>query len=233
MASSTVASRTPRPRHTVDNDDAVMARALAFSTWARNNARVILYTAAAVLLAAGAALYVRYYRAERQAAAATDFMEVQQKVTTEATPQAVKDLNAFIGKHDGTNEADEARLALAELHLRGNDAKAALPPLREVAGRSGSPLSIQGGMMLAAAQAQAGDLAAAEKTYLDTGDRGTLDFQRMEAWNEAALLREQAGNWKGAAELYEKMVPLTDKGSLERSITEMRLAEARGHAAGK
>ena len=53
-----------------------------------------------------------------------------------------------------------------------------------------------------------------------------MDFQRAEALNQAAILQEGAGNWQGAADLYREMLKDTKEGTMDRSIIEMRLAEA-------
>lgn len=52
-----------------------------------------------------------------------------------------------------------------------------------------------------------------------------------EALNQAALLQEGAGNWQGAADLYREILKDTEEGTVDRSVIEMRLAEAEGHLA--
>jgi hypothetical protein len=70
-------------------------------------------------------------------------------------------------------------------------------------------------------------------TYTRVADEARLDFVREEALNSAALLREQAGDYTRAAELYRQLIGMTEEGSFQRSLYEMRLAEAEGRARGQ
>ncbi len=93
-----------------------------------------------------------------------------------------------------------------------------------------SPVGVQAALLLAAAQASAGNPAEAIATYLRVADGAELGFRRAEALTSAATLRAQAGDFAGAADLYGRAVELTEEGSLERSIYEMRRAEALARA---
>ena len=85
-------------------------------------------------------------------------------------------------------------------------------------------------LVLGAALAQAGKRQEAIDTYLKLAKHADLAFMKRNALNQAALLREQAGDWKGAAELYTQMLDGLDKGTAERQIAEMRLAEVQARA---
>ncbi|MDQ3556368.1 MAG: hypothetical protein M3409_06285, partial [Gemmatimonadota bacterium] len=92
------------------------------------------------------------------------------------------------------------------------------------------PLGAQGALLLAAAQAEAGQRDAAISTYLRIAGEAPMRFRQEEALSQAALLRQQGGDAAGAAELYRRLLELAEEGSLERGVYEMRLAEAEGQA---
>ncbi len=227
MASPSVASRSRRVA--ADPDDAAIARAIAFSAWARKNARRIMIVAGVVLAAAAVLLYMRYLAANKAEAASRRFLEIQQTVETGNPAAAEKELQTFVTAYDGTVEADEARLALAEIHLRANAPKKAVPLAQAVA-EGDSPLSIQGSLLLAAAHAAAGDRAAAVRTYEAAAEEATLRYQKLEALTGAAMLHEQANDFTAAAAIYKRTIELTEEGSMDRSVMEMRLAEAQARA---
>jgi predicted negative regulator of RcsB-dependent stress response len=229
MASS-VASRSSRARSTVETDDVVMARALAFADWARRNAQVILTAAAIVVLGASVYMYYRYYQSHREGRAGAEFLNVAAEARAGGNEQlAARDLDNFSHKFDGTVEADQARLLLAQIKLKGNRPKEALPILQTVAG-NGTPVRVQGMIMLGAAQAAAGDVKAAADTYQKAADEAKSPFERSQALRELALLNEQRGDWNGAVAAWQKLVDGSQKGAQDRAEYEMRLAEAQAHA---
>lgn len=228
MATRTATTPARRPHNTVDSDDAVMLRAAELSAWAQKNARMIMTAAVVVLLTVGGFLYYRMYQASRAERAAAQFLQVGQAAATGEGAQARTELQAFIRRYDGTREADEARVMLGGIFLKENQPRQAVAPLREVAGGD-SPLSFQARMLLGAALNRDGKRAEAIQTYLDAAGDADLQYQRNEALNEAALLREQAGDWRGAAELYQRMLQDAEKGSMDESILQMRLTEAQSH----
>jgi predicted negative regulator of RcsB-dependent stress response len=228
MASRTAPATTRRPQTAVDSDDAVMLRAAELAAWAQKNARVIIAAAVVVLLTVGGFLYYRLYQASRAERAAAQFLQVGQAAATGEGAQARGELESFIRRYDGTREADEARVMLAGIHLKENQPRRAIAPLREVTGGD-SPLSFPARMLLGAALHRDGKRDEAIQTYLDAAGDADLQYQRNEALNAAALLREQAGDWRGAAELYQRMLRDAEKGSMDESILQMRLTEAQSH----
>lgn len=232
MASTSVASRSDRHYH-VDPDDRATQRAMAFAAWAKRNRTMIIAAAVIALVLVAGILYYRYDQARQRADASAAYMSVQQAAETAGNPAAVtRQLTNFIAAHSGTPEAAEARLALAEIHLRGNEPQKAIEVLREPAAGS-SPLAVQAAMLLGAAQAEAGQREAAIQTYTQAAERAEAPYLRNEALTEAALVYEQAGNWKGAAELYRRVVDASEKGTMDRTIAEMRLTEAEARAGGR
>lgn len=230
MAAPSTASR-PRTRDVADSDDIVAARALQFAEWARRNARWILIGGVVALLLGAGLFYYRVDRAQRAERAAAQFATVSTTAASGNTALAVRDLQAFIGRFGGTTEADEARILLARIHLESGQAARAIPVLQGFASNIGdSPLHTSGALLLGAAQAEAGQRDAAIATYLRVADGATTDFLKEEALAEAATLREIAGNYAGAAELYSRLAALAEEGSLDRSVYEMRVAEAEARA---
>ncbi len=226
MASSSHAARARRPSPAaLEQDDAFAARAAQLAAWAKKNARIIMIVTAVAAVAVAAFLYVRLSQAARERAASAQYLNVAAAAQSGVT--GAPQLETFIRSYDGTTEADEARLEVARVYLGANQPQKALPHLRAVAG-SGGRLEYQGKMALAAALAQTNDRAGALRTYNEAAESAPLLFQRQEARSQAALLHEAAGDWKAAADLYRQMLADTEAGSVDRSIVEMRLAEAEG-----
>lgn len=230
MATQSVASRSRRP---ADADDVVVGRALEVADWARKNARAIVIAVVALFVLVGGLLFLRILRAQNLERAATAYLQLQQQVAV--NPQgATQALSAFVQAHDGTPYADEARLHLAAQHLQAGQPRQAIPVLQPLAAELGdSPLAGQAGLLLATAQSAAGDRNAALQTYLRVADQAELGFQKQEALANAALLREEANDFAGAAELYARLAEEAPEGSLERSVFEMRRAEAAARAAAR
>ena len=226
MASPSVARRPTRTE--VDTDDALAMRAAELAAWAQRNVRLILTAAVAALLGVGGYLYYQWSQAQRADRAAIQFLQVQSSAGAD-TVAIVRELESFVRRFDGTVEADEARLQLGETYLRRNQAPKALEILRPLAG-SGSPMAFQAQKLVAAAQNASNQRDQAIRTYLDAADDTDLAHQRLDALSEAAVLREQAGDWRGAAELYRRMTAETEEGSPERAVLELRITEAEARA---
>lgn len=233
MASPSVASRSKRPARPVESDDVVLARALQFSAWARRNARLIIALAVVAAVAVGGYIYYRIWEAQRAEKASIRFMQVEQTVMSGNATLAERDLKDLIHRFDGTDEADEARLMLAKIYLDGGQPKKAVPILEAATDNLKSPIGVQRSMLLATAQTLAGDREGAVKTYQRVGDDAPMQFQREEALQDAALLREQTGNYAAAAQIWRRLADGAEEGSFQRSLFEMRAAEAEGHAQGK
>jgi predicted negative regulator of RcsB-dependent stress response len=232
MAAQSLASRSGRPARAPDSEDAVIARALEFSQWAQRNARILVIATILGILLIGGTIYYRSYQAERAERAAADFMALEQTAAAAPDPTLVAaDLERFASRYDGTAYADEARVLLARIRLEEGQIEQAIPPLEAAARRMGrTGIGGQAGLLLAAAHEQAGNLEAADATYLRVSREARFDFERQQALEAAAMLRQTAGNYAGAAELYRQLAAEAEAGSMERSIFEMRLAEAEQQA---
>jgi tetratricopeptide (TPR) repeat protein len=230
MSAQSVAPRS-RPTRPVDSDDAVISRALEFSNWARANIRMIVIGAVLVAVVVGGLLWWRYDRAQRLERAAAEFQMVEQQVATGNIPLVQQELARFVTRFSGTPYADEAALLLGQLHLQAGNTQQAIDVLREPAGRiRRGAMGAQAAMLLAAAQQAGGDIAGAEATYLRVANEAEMTFRQQEALNAAAALREEAGNLAGAAELYGRLAQMSEPGSMDRAVFEMRQAEVQAQA---
>jgi predicted negative regulator of RcsB-dependent stress response len=232
MAAPTLASRSRRPPQGPDTEDVVLARAIEFSQWAKRNARIIIIVAVLAAISIGGLIYYRTVQAERTASAAADFMVLEQTVPQLDAATGAADLQRFIATYDGTVYADEARVLLGQIHLQEGEAQQAVSVLEPAAGRAGrSPVGAQAGLLLGAAHAQLGNAEAAADAYLSVSRDARFEFERRQALEAAAVLRADAGNYAGAADLYRDLVGMTEEGTMERSVYEMRLAEVEHRAA--
>lgn len=218
----------------VDPDDAFTLRAAEFTDWARTNIRLIVGGAVLIAVLVGGLLYYRVYREDRLARAATEFVRLQQTAASGNAALATRDLDRFVARYDGTAYADEARIALAQLHLQQDQPARAVEVLGAADAEVGdAALGAPVALMLAAAQQAAGQADAAIATYLRVADGAELKMHRAEALQTAAVLRTEAGDLDGAAELYRRLVDSFEEGSFERQLYGMRLAEVEASAAGR
>jgi predicted negative regulator of RcsB-dependent stress response len=230
MASSTVA-RSRLPQSKLDSEDALALRAAELSQWARRNARMVIGIAAVALVVVGGLLVWKYSQSQKRAAAGERLLAMSANPAL-LTSAGTRELETFIRQYDGTPEADEARLLLAQSLLDQRQPAKAVPHLRKVAD-GGGKLASQGAMMLGSTYAQAGDRAAAIRSYTQAADKAGMKYQRFEALGQAAVLHEQAGNYKAAADIYRGLLDASEKGSQQATIIEMRMTEALAHAGGR
>lgn len=226
MASPSVARRTSRTP--VESDDVVMMRAAELAAWAQKNARAVIIGSAVLVLALGGFLYYQVYKSQRAERAATAFLNVQSTLGTD-TVAVSRQLETFASNYDGTAEAAEARILSAQLWLARGDANRAIATVRPAAD-GGTTVKDQARMVLASALAAAGKGPEAISAYLDVARGSKLAYLKQDALNQAAALREQANDWKGAAELYAQAIETTEKGTAERAIVQLHLTEAQAHA---
>lgn len=228
MASSSTVARSRQSHSALHPDDAMALRAAALSAWAKKNARMIIGIAAVALVVVGGLLVWKYTQGQRQAAAAENLLSLRANPTV-TTAAGTRQLEGFIQQYDGTQEADEARLMLAESRLNAGNPRAAVNDLTRLAG-SGSALAAQAGMMLGSAHAQAGDRAAAIRAYEQAAEKARAKYQRVEALGQAALQHEVGGNFAAAAEIYRRVLAETEPNSEAAAQVEMRLTEALARA---
>ncbi len=208
----------------------LLLRAAEWTEWARRNARLVIGGTVIGLVLLSGLLYYRIQQGQRAEKAAAEFAAVQATGASGNVALAQRDLERFISRYGATTEGSEARIALAQLHMNRGEPRRAIPVLQPIAGDLGQTLGPQAAMLMGAAQAEAGDRPVAIATYLRVADGSAPGFLRDEALRNAAMLRELAGEYRDAAELYRRLVQNSKEGSFERSFYEMRLAEAEGRA---
>lgn len=214
-------------------DDAFVARLLELTAWAKSNARVLAVVGAVLIVAASAALYYRNYRSTLHAQATTQLIEVRQTVVSGNRALAIRDLEAFTKRFDGTSAADEARLLLAQLFLLDGQAEKAVSTVQSMAGKIDEPLGVQSAFLLAAAYEASQKADQAEAVYLRIADEAPFAHQQREGLDHAARLRQERGDAAKAAELYQRLVEMSKESTPERAVYELRLAEARAQASSK
>lgn len=212
------------------SDDALTAKLLQLILWAKRNLRVLTTAAVVIVLATMATTYSLNMREARSAEAVLQLNEVRQTALSGNHALALRDLESFIARFSGTASADEARLLLAQIALESGEAANAIEVLQPVARKSDTPLGTSAAFLLAAAYEQNGDATQAETTYLRIADQARLGYQRREALEQAARIQEAQGDAAKAVELYQRLVSETQENTPERSIAELRLAEATARA---
>lgn len=225
----------PNVRPSPDADDVMLSRALRFSEWARTNIRIIIAGAVITALALAALFYFGFYQPrEREARAAAAFLQLDQTVASGNVALATSDLQKYIRAHRGTVYARQAEIELAQLHLQQNQPKEAVAVLQGAVDEiDDSPVGAQAALLLGDAQAAAGDREAAIRTYLAVAEQADFEFRRVEALVSAAELRSLAGDFAGAAELYQRLVDSAEEGSADRTVFQMRMTEAQAKAQAK
>jgi predicted negative regulator of RcsB-dependent stress response len=226
MASPSVARRTSRTP--VETDDVVMMRAAELAAWAQKNTQAVIIAAVLLVATLGGIIYYRMYSAQRAERAATAFLNLQATLGSD-TVAVTRQLGTFANNYDGTVEAAEARILAAQLWLAKGDANKALEAVRPAA-EGGTVVKEQARMVLASALAAAGKRAEAVAAYLDVAKGTKLAYLKQDALGQAAALREQANDWKGAAELYAQALETTEEGTADRALLQLHLSEAQAHA---
>jgi predicted negative regulator of RcsB-dependent stress response len=233
MAAQPAASRK-KPSPQASSEDLFTARAIEFTDWARANIRLIVGVLVALAVIVGGLIYYRMYRAAREERAAVEFANVEQTAASGNLPLATRDLQAYVRRYEGTSYGDEAALALAQIYLSQDSAAKAVTVLQGATDRiDDSVVGPQAALLLGAAQQAAGKPDLAIQAYLAVADEAEMEMYRVQGLQNAAILRSDRGDFKGAAELYRRLVEMQDEGSLDRQLYEMRLAEAEARAAAK
>lgn len=227
-------SRRP-PHPSSGPDDVVIATVVEASAWTRSHSRALVIGLAVLAIGIFAAIQYAKYRGEMRERAAIELLQVRETAATGNLPTAVTELEAFIERFDGTPAAAEARLLLGQIQLAQGNAAQAAEAVRPLTEEGDNLIATSAGLLLAGAQETAGEPEEAERAYLRVAEEAELDFQKREALEDAARIRAERGDVDGAVELYDRLIALTEDGSPERDVYEMRRTEivtARGTPAG-
>ena len=217
-------------REQVDTEDRIMESVASVTFWAQQNRRM----ATLVLLALTASvvagvIYVRYQAdLSERAAVRLDALRLSAQGSS---PEALRgDLGVFIAQFEGTAEAAEARVFLAEMELRRDSLTAAIEVLEPIADPgAGTPIAYHATTMLASAQERVGDADGAMRTYRGLESSAVHDYQRRAARAAQARLHEFAGDYGEAERIYSDLAE-DEAGAADGAFYGIRLGEVRARA---
>jgi predicted negative regulator of RcsB-dependent stress response len=224
---------TARRVHRQDSapDDVFVARVLESSAWAKQNSRMLITGGIiAAIVIVGLVYFVSSRRATESQAAA-QLTQVRAVSMSGNNPLAIRELEQFLARFDGTAAAEEARLMLGQAYLQAGQPQQAQEAVQPIAGDRSSGLGINAALLLAASYEAAQEPHRAEEVFLSLADDARFLFQRQDALDNAARIRLQRGDAAGAAELYQRLLDITPQSNTERPIFELRLGEALALAA--
>ena len=219
---------TARRVHRQDSapDDVFVARVLETSAWAKQNSRMLIIGGIVAAVVIVGLLYFVTSRRANEAQAATQLTQVRAVAMSGNHPLAIRELEQFLGRFDGTAAADEARLMLAQSYLQTGQAQQARETVAPLARNLDSGLGINAALLLAATYEAAQEPHRAEEVFLNIAEEARFLFQRQDALDNAARIRLQRGEPAGAVELYRRLLEMTPQSNTERPIFELRLGEA-------
>jgi predicted negative regulator of RcsB-dependent stress response len=221
------AARVKRQRH---DEDVFVESVLEGSVWAKTHGRTLVYVGVAVFLLLAAGIYYRNFQQNARERSTVELNQVRQTVLSGNKQLAQTDLRQFVAKYGDTQAGEEARTMLAQLYLSTNQPQQAIDVIRPIADDvDESPAAA---FLMAGAYEALKQPEKAEETYLRIADKARFGFEKREALERAAGLRMAKGNTAGAIELYDRALNSLPEESPDRSVYEMRIAEARGASAG-
>ena len=191
---------TPAGKPHADQDPFIRTTS-RFWTWCRTNLRAVLLGMAGIaILVAGTVYYVTFEASVGERAAA----DLARLRSTAASPETLmSDLEAYVGRYEGTSSADEARIILARMYLDSGRAPEAIGVLDAVKDADDRPIGFAARSLLADAQEASGDVEAALATWERLGKNARFAFQRREARASVARLYVASGRIAEAAAIYK------------------------------
>jgi predicted negative regulator of RcsB-dependent stress response len=213
-------------RQPTQPDDIFVDRVLETTVWARTHSRTLVIGGVVLVVGLAAFLWIRSSRAADRSAAATELTTLRQTVQAGNPAVAIRDLQTFLDRFGDTPAGPEARLMLARAYVQAGQGQQAIELLEGQARDLDEPLGTQAAFLLGSAYESLNRYDDAEQTYLRIGDAARFDFQQAQALENAARVRVERGNPAGAAELYDRLIALLPETSPERTVYEMRKAEA-------
>jgi predicted negative regulator of RcsB-dependent stress response len=223
-------SGSRRRTETHDAEDAFIARIVEFSTWAKKNTQVLILAGVVLVVAVVSLWYYVNYRENLSVVAAQELESLQQLAAGGDPETARLGFTQYLERFSGTPYASEARLSLAQLHLEAGNGQEAIQVLQDADVRLAHPMGPQVALLRARAYEELGRLDEAERVYLEIGEGAELDFQRVQALQDAARIRMMQGNAAGAADLYQRILDGMETADPDRGAIELRLGEARTRA---
>jgi len=219
------------PEDKPKTEDVFVDKVLSTGAWAKANSQTLVLMGIVVVVVAAGGLYYANYRSSVREQAIAQLEQVQQTVSFGERDAAVATLREYVDRFDGTVYALEARVLLGQVLLEQDDPDGAMDVLAPaVRAMDQEPVGIQAAFLMAAAYEEAGRAEEAERLFLRIAETAELPFQIREALTGAARIRESAGDFAGAVELYDDVLGGMEETSPDRSYFEMRRAEAAARA---
>lgn len=206
-------------------------RLLQILLWSKEHLRALIAGAVVVVVGILAVTYASNMREARRTEAMLRLEEVRLAVLSGNHSLAMRDLEELINLFSGTPAADEARILLAQSALAESQTEKAIEVLIPLVEGKNKDLAPAAAFLLAAAYEEQGDAAQAVATYLGVADKTDNVYQRRDALQQAARVRDAQGDAAGAVEIYQRLLEETAENTPERGVVELRLAEARARAA--
>lgn len=227
--------RRPSARHRGEEkkeaEDVFVEKVLDLANWAKQNTQLLVLLGIVVIVVGAGIFYYVNYRSSVRERAIAQLEQVQATLATGDRETAKTQLQQYIDAFDGTVYALEARLTLGQTLLEDGNAEEAIQVLAPaVRTMDDQPIGIQAAFLMASAYEQAGRKDDAEQLLLRIANTSDLTFQVREALSGAARIREDQGNYQGAADLYRQVLATMEANDPDRPYWEMLLAEASAHA---
>ena len=208
-------------------EDIFAEKVLEFTNWAKENTQVVLLSLIVVGLLVAGGFYYRNYRSSVKERAVAQLEEVEATLGYGDRETAKTQLRQYINTFDGTVYALEARVTLAQTLLQDGSVEEAIDVLGPAAQTmDDQPIGIQAAFLMASAYEEAGRREDAERLLIRISDTARLTFQVREALSSAARIREDAGDYAGAAALYRDVLSDMEANDPNRPYWEMLFAEA-------
>jgi len=213
--------------------DKFVERTFDWAHWAETHRREMVGAAVAlVVLAAGLLVYRNVSRGAEEEAG-RDYLMARQAYFAGNFQLAVSDLQSYLGRHGGSDYADDAMLFLAESQLQAGQPADAVATLEKMLDEHGdSPLADNARRLLAAAYGQAGQLDRAAETYHEAIEKSEFDEQRVQLRAALAELYASQSRKAEAVEEYRAIVELQPEGpaaeEARRAIAELTVQPLTG-----
>ena len=219
-------------RQNTEPDDVFVERVLETSVWAKENAKLLIIAATALVVIVSGFLYYRNYTVRLRSAAETQLSTIRQAVVSGNSALAIRDLEEYMIRFGGTDAGPEAIVLLGRAYLDNNEPQKAIDLLSEPARNLARPLGASTAFLLAGAYEAAIQEDRAVQVYLDIADRAPFDYQKHEALDNAARIRLETGDAGGALELYDRLLLLLEDTDPLRPVIQLRRGEAAARAQG-
>lgn len=212
-------------RPTGDSEDQFVAGVLNFSTWAKQNQRIISIFGVVLVTIVATVVYVVDRRQAKLDEAGARLTALQTSLSM-GDPEAAKvGISQYLEEFGDTPYGAEAALTLARLYLDTDQPELALRALDRAEFALGEPMGAQAFLLRGKAQEAVGDLDAAEDTFRAVAQDARMSFERIEGRAQAARVLTTQGEYDEAAELYDAILAGMEPSDPQRGLYEMRLGE--------